>query len=313
MKEAKKYEIHFAPLQGFTDWIYRNTYDHFFGNIDTWYTPFVRVEKGNKFRNRDLRDIDPVNNTVTHLIPQLLPGNSEELRLLSSLLSEKGYQQADINLGCPFPLIVGQKKGAGMLPYPERVEALLETIRQIPEIQFSVKMRLGWEDPEECLKLLSILNDCPLTHITLHARVGKQEYKGDTNPDAFERFYQDCKHPLIYNGDLKNAGDIQQILTRFDGLKGVMIGRGLLSSPFLVKDFYKTDTLSPEYRTAQLKSFHRALFDAYAGHLQDERQLLTKMQGLWEYFIPETDHKILKKIKKATRISQYNDAIALAL
>lgn len=313
MKEAGKYEIHFAPLQGFTDWIYRNTYDRFFGDIDTWYTPFVRVEKGNKFRNRDLRDIDPVNNTVSHLVPQLLPGNSEELHLLSSLLSEKGYQQADINLGCPFPLIVGQKKGAGMLPYPERIQVLLETIRQIPEIQFSVKMRLGWENPEECLKLLPILNDCPLTHITLHARVGKQQYKGETNPDAFERFYQDCKHPLIYNGDLKSAGDIQQILTRFGQLRGVMIGRGLLSSPFMIKDFYKIENLSAENRTAQLKSFHKALFDAYAAHLQDERQLLTKMQTLWEYFLPETDHKILKKIKKSTRLSQYNDAIIQAL
>lgn len=200
-----------------------------------------------------------------------------------------------------------------MLPYPERIQVLLETIRQIPEIQFSVKMRLGWENPEECLKLLPILNDCPLTHITLHARVGKQQYKGETNPDAFERFYQDCKHPLIYNGDLKSAGDIQQILTRFGQLRGVMIGRGLLSSPFMIKDFYKIENLSAENRTAQLKSFHKALFDAYAAHLQDEHQLLTKMQTLWEYFLPETDHKILKKIKKSTRLSQYNDAIIQAL
>lgn len=309
MENIKMCEIHFAPLQGYTDWIYRNAYDRFFGGVDAYYTPFVRVEKGNMFRRKDLRDIEPANNQVARLIPQLLPGSGEELVRLSSLLTEKGYAFADINLGCPFPMIVGKNKGAGMLPYPGLVRELLETACKIPGLRFSVKMRLGWSDPEECLRLLPLLNELPLEHITLHARTGKQQYKGITDPEAFGRFYEECRHPLFYNGDLGSVEDITLILKRFEKLKGVVIGRGLLASPFLVKDFRGGETFAAEERLERLKAFHKALFEEYAGYLQDEHQLLVRMKSLWDYFLPETDRHILKQIKKANRLSQYNEAI----
>lgn len=66
-----------------------------------------------------------------------------------SLFIEKGYQEADINLGCPFPMLARRHNGCGMLPYPEEVKALLsEAIDRHPDIRFSVKLRLGWEQAE---------------------------------------------------------------------------------------------------------------------------------------------------------------------
>lgn len=171
--------------------------------MEVYYTPFIRVEKG-ALRKRDLRDIEPETNTVADLIPQILPGSADEFRLLTDAVGEKGYRQIDINLGCPFPMIAGKHKGAGMLLYPAQVAEVLAPIAEYPEIQFSLKMRLGWENASECMVLVELLNTLRLSRIALHARTGKQQYKGHPDLEAFQGFYELCQHPLYYNGDIES-------------------------------------------------------------------------------------------------------------
>ena len=173
-------------------------------------------------------------------------------------------------------------------------------------------MRLGWENPEECLSLLPVLNDTPLTAVILHARVGTQEYKGEVNPDAFEAFYNQCKHPLYYNGDVLTLEDIQRVTARFPRLEGVMIGRGLLANPALAMEYLNGKELTSEEKYRKFKLFHAELLAAYAERLQGEHQLVMKMKTFWEYFMPMTDRKILKKIHKSNKLSQYNEALSRA-
>lgn len=306
--ESNRYELHFAPLQGYTDSVSRNAFDRYFGGVDVYYTPFIRIEKGG-FRNRDVREIQPERNSVAELVPQILPGSRDEFCRLTDLVAENGYASVDINLGCPFPLIAGRRKGAGMLPYPDQVAEVLEAIREYPEIRFSLKMRLGWENPSECVSLTDVLNALRLRHITIHARTGKQQYKGAVNPEAFAAFYERSSHPLFYNGDLHSGEEIGRILQKFPLLRGVSLGRGLLSSPFVGKEFKENVTFSEKQRMSAYFSFHEALFSAYSGVLQGEIQVLNKMKTLWEYFLPESDRKWLKCIKKAQRLSQYREAV----
>ena len=267
---------------------------------------FIRIQDRNK---RDLRDIEPETNTVADLIPQILPGSADEFRLLTDAVGEKGYRQIDINLGCPFPMIAGKHKGAGMLLYPAQVAEVLAPIAEYPEIQFSLKMRLGWENASECMVLVELLNTLRLSRIALHARTGKQQYKGHPDLEAFQGFYELCQHPLYYNGGIESLSDIRQILIRFPLLKGVFIGRGLLSSPLLAKEFKGNETFLPEQRMSIYFAFHEELFSAYSQVLQGETQLLVKMKTLWEYFLPETDRKLLKRIKKSTRLQQYTESV----
>lgn len=243
------------------------------------------------------------------MIPQILPGSADEFRLLTDAVGGKGYRQIDINLGCPFPMIAGKHKGAGMLLYPAQVAEVLAPIAEYPEIQFSLKMRLGWENASECMVLVELLNTLRLSRIALHARTGKQQYKGHPDLEAFQGFYELCQHPLYYNGDIESLSDIRQILTRFPLLKGVFIGRGLLSSPLLAKEFKGNETFLPEQRMSIYFAFHEELFSAYSQVLQGETQLLVKMKTLWEYFLPETDRKLLKRIKKSTRLQQYTESV----
>lgn len=306
----KTLPIHFAPLQGYTEVFYRNAHAACFGGVDTYYTPFVRLEKGT-FRRRDVRGIEPENNQVPHLIPQLIASTAEKAEAILALFIERNYREVDINLGCPFPILAKRHNGSGILPYPEEVKALLDIILKHPQISFSVKMRLGWEQPDECLKLAPILNELPLRQITLHPRLGKQQYKGEVDMNAFSEFERINQHPLIYNGDINSVEDIQRISEEHPSLAGVMIGRGLLANPAMAIEYKEQRMLSPDEKREKLRSMHTSLYDQYSVQLEGgEAQLLNKMKTFWEYPAPTMDRKLMKAIHKSTNISKYNQAVA---
>ncbi|MEG1402741.1 tRNA-dihydrouridine synthase family protein [Bacteroides sp.] len=303
--------LHFAPLQGYTEAPYRDAHATVFGGIDTYYTPFVRIERG-EFRRKDTRDIEPENNHVAHLVPQLIASDVEKAKTILALFIEKGYREVSINLGCPFPILAKRHNGSGMLPYPEEVKALLAIVEQHPEIRFSVKMRLGWENSEECLALAPLLNDLPLEHIALHARLGKQQYKGEVDLDAFAAFADVCQKPLIYNGDLLTVEGIQQIEKRFPQLAGIMIGRGLLANPALAMEYKTGVSLSPEELREKLRTLHAAVYARYEEQLQGgDEQLLHKIKPFWDYLEPALDRKVWKAIHKSGSLNKYQAAVRL--
>ncbi|MDE6799786.1 MAG: tRNA-dihydrouridine synthase family protein [Phocaeicola sp.] len=302
-------KLYAAPLQGFTEAPWRNLHQELFGGIDAYYTPFVRIEKG-AFRNKDVRDIAPENNTVSRLVPQLIAASPAELERLATLFTECGYREVDINLGCPFPLMAGKHKGSGILPYPSEVEALLKELPHYPELSFSVKMRLGWECADEWRALLPLLNAAPLRQITLHPRVGKQQYKGMVDRASFAAFYAECTHPLVYNGDVLTVDDIRRVEAAFPRLEGIMLGRGLLANPALAEKYVSGNALSTEALYERVKALHARLFQHYETCLQGDAQLLSKLKPYWEYLLPEADRKIRKEIKKATTVGKYLAAVA---
>ena len=303
--------IHFAPLQGYTDAIYRSAHALIFGGIAIYYTPFVRLEPGD-FRRKDVRELDADNNRGVNLTPQLIASTPEKILRILALFIEKGYKNVDINLGCPFPTLAKRHNGAGLLPYPDEVKALLmAAIEAHPEIQFSVKMRLGGEDANECMALLPLLNSLPLSHITMHPRLGKQQYKGEVDLEAFQRFYAECEKPLIYNGDLLTLDDIDTISNRFPRLGGLMIGRGLLANPALAIEYQQGAPLSPKEKIEKIRLLHADVFSQYGNLLEGgDLQLLTKMRTFWEYLLPDGDRKAKKVIHKTSKLSNYQAAVS---
>lgn len=303
--------IHFAPLQGYTDAIYRSAHARIFGGIASYYTPFVRLEHGD-FRRKDVRELDADNNRGVNLTPQLIASTPKKILRILALFIEKGYKNVDINLGCPFPTLAKRHNGAGLLPYPDEVKALLmAAIEAHPEIRFSVKMRLGWEDANECMALLPLLNSLPLSHITMHPRLGKQQYKGEVDLEAFQRFYAECEKPLIYNGDLLTLDDIETISNRFPRLSGLMIGRGLLANPALAIEYQQGTPLSPKEKIEKIRLLHADVFSQYGNLLEGgDLQLLTKMRTFWEYLLPDGDRKAKKVIHKTSKLSNYQAAVS---
>ena len=300
--------IHFAPLQGYTDDVYRRIHHDLFGGITTYYTPFVRMEGGG-VRSKDMRDIRPEFNEGVPVVPQIIVKSMKEFEYLTNVVEEKGYQEIDINMGCPFPMQAKHGRGSGLLAHTDFIQEISQAIQEKKHLHFSVKMRLGWESQEEWKPVLDILNDTPLRQITLHPRIGTQQYKGKTDIEAFAEFYARCKHPLIYNGDITTLEDIQSIETTYPNLAGIMIGRGLLARPSLATEYALGKESPWETRRNQLHEFHNRLMAHYETTANSEAQVHNRMRLFWEYMEEEIGRKTYKKLMKAGNLKNYLAAV----
>lgn len=304
-----KYQVHFAPLQGYTDHIYREAHAKAFGGVDTYYTPFVRWDKGT-FRSKDIRDLMPERNQYVQPVPQLIAATAEEFRQLAALFRTYGYRKADINLGCPFPMQARLHRGAGILPFPEEISDILTLLPHFPEICFSVKLRLGWSKSEEIRAILPLLNTSSLRHITLHPRLGIQQYKGEIDWSAFAFVYENCLLPLVYNGDLKTSDEIACLVERFPRLQGIMLGRGLLAHPWLAAEWKERKEWTEEEKREKLRFFHELLVEGYQTVLEGgEAQVVAKLKTVWDYLLPEAEKKLRKRVLKSITLPSYLRAV----
>ena len=301
-------KIYSAPLQGFTEAVWRNVHAAVFGGIDGYYTPFLRFEHG-EIRSKDIRDVERKNNSVENLVPQVIAANPDEMRPLLEFIANEGYARVDINMGCSFPLQMRKRHGAGLLPHPELVAELMKEVALHPEFSFSVKMRLGCNSKDEWKELISILNDAPLRHITMHPRLGIEQYKKPVDIDAFAEFYAACKHPVIYNGDLNTLADINRIEQQFPELKGIMLGRGLLSNPALGIEYRTGQELTNAEQGNLVRRMHDEMMRQLTPRLQGNTQFLSKMKPYWEYLLPAMLKRDKKAILKATTIEKYLSAV----
>ena len=304
------YKIEFAPLQGYTDAIYRTIHNKVFGGINSFYSPFIRLEKG-EVRQKDIKDILPENNENINLVPQIIVNSNEEFLKLTESVCNLGYKRIDINMGCPFPLQTKKGRGAALLQNTKHLEDIVESINSINDIDFSIKMRLGMDSAEDAKGALEIINKAKLHHLTIHPRIAKQQYKGEIDYQTFDYIYQNCLHPIIYNGDILSQEDIYNIINIYPKIEGIMIGRGLLAKPYLAMELNKTIRLSVSERLSMIMKLHDAIYDHYSSVMQGEHQLLLKMKTFWEYLDEEIGKKPYKAIKKSVNIKKYELAIRL--
>lgn len=304
------YKIEFAPLQGYTDAIYRTMHNKVFGGINSYYSPFIRLEKG-EVRQKDIKDILPENNENINLVPQIIVNSNEEFLKLTESVCNLGYKRIDINMGCPFPLQTKKGRGAALLQNTKHLEDIVESINSINDIDFSIKMRLGMDSAEDAKGALEIINKAKLHHLTIHPRIAKQQYKGEIDYQTFDYIYQNCLHPIIYNGDILSQEDIYNIINIYPKIEGIMIGRGLLAKPYIAMELNKTIRLSVSERLSMIMKLHDAIYDHYSSVMQGEHQLLLKMKTFWEYLDEEIGKKPYKAIKKSVNIKKYELAIRL--
>ena len=301
-------EIHFAPLQGYTDFEYRRIHARHCGGVDTYYTPFIRWEKGG-IREKDIKDILPENNEGLHLVPQIICADTDEFNRLADTIQEHGYEEMDLNMGCPAPMQTKLMRGSGILPYPTRVSALLKEMERRPEVRFSAKMRLGLEEKEEWRELSGMLNSSCLKHLTVHPRIGKQMYKGEVDMDAFNEVYSSIHIPIIYNGDVTSMEQVSYLLERYPGLHGIMMGRGLLARPTLAQECLMGKEMPHEERMSILMQMHEDMLGYCTRKYKVDSQILLHIHAFWEYQESQLERKTWKKIMKAGNMKNYLEAI----
>ena len=301
--------ISFAPLQGYTDAACRRFHNQVYGDcIDFYYTPFIHLHNGEP-RHRDIRDIEPGNNQGINIVPQIICRDANEFHTLVNAVIATSHTHIDINMGCPFPPQSRKGRGSGLLVHPDAVSEIASAIDQYPQLTFSIKMRLGLDNPQQAIDLLPIFNQARLTHITMHPRIGTQQYKGTVDMQSFALFMAKCEKPVIYNGDITTPEQIDIIAEQYPNLHGIMIGRGLLARPSLALEYKQGITLGQEEQIERVLELHTLLYEHYNAVLQGDAQLLTKIKTFWDHLELLIGHKPHKAIKKATSIAKYNAAV----
>ena len=301
--------ISFAPLQGFSDYVYRSLFSEIFPGVDEFYIPYITLQSDGTLRKSHLREIAPENNKEPKVIPQILAGNAEEFLFLAQLLEKKGYSEINLNLGCPYPMVAKRGKGSGLLPTPYKIRAMLERSIPLLDSSLSIKMRSGYFEENEFIKVLEVLNTFPLKKIIFHPRTGKQLYKGEANVSLFNEALKRSKHPLSYNGDIFTKPDFEQLKARYPNLNDIMIGRGILSNPFLPAEI--KGILIQEDKTDLLYQFHNRIFEKHHSLQEGDSHILNKMLSFWEYLSHsfQNPHKVYKLIKKAKNRKKYEAAV----
>ena len=300
-----------SPLQGFTDFRFRNAFHKHFGGIDTFYSPYIKLNGKLMVKGSYERDILPENNSTLEVIPQIITNDAEEFLFVAKYIQQFGYKELNWNLGCPYPMVAKCGMGSGLIKNTDQIENILKRVHNETDIIVSMKMRMGYENPTEILDVFPILEQYPIKNIAIHARIGKQLYKGGVDLDSFQKCLDTSKQKIYYNGDITSVAKFKELQERFPSIDHWMIGRGLIADPFLPSMIKNDTTEYPKNRLEIFEAFHDEIYREYDAYLQGPTPIRMKMLGFWEYFSESFSNpqKTFKKIKKAGNSKNYEAAV----
>ena len=301
-------KYYLAPLEGITGYIYRNTYEKYFHNINKYFTPFIVPNKSRSFNTKELKDTLPENNKGMNTVPQILTNDSEGFSTLSGKLQQLGYNEVNLNLGCPAGTVVSKNRGSGFLAKREELDMFLDEIFKINNMKISIKTRIGKDNSEEFYELIKIYNKYPIEELIIHPRTQKDFYGNKPNLEVFKDALALSINPVCYNGDIFTVGDNNKFIKQFPEVKTVMLGRGIIANPGLMNEIKSNFNIDKEV----LKDFHDEILDKYIELLKEDKNSMLKMKEIWSYmiYIFSDSKKYAKKIKKSQKLSDYKEAVS---
>ena len=289
---------YFAPMEGITDAPYRKVHHSFFPGLDAYYMPFISPTMHRTLTNRESRDLPVADSVPFRAVPQILTKVPEDFLWAAEQCAQRGYDEVNLNVGCPSGTVVSKGKGAGMLADPEKLDAFLDQVFESAPLPVSVKTRLGIAETEEFPKILEVFNRYPIKELTIHPRVRKQFYKGGVDMEMFRYALDNSKNPLCYNGNLRILSEVRAFEAEFPQVEAVMIGRGLVGNPAMFR---------PGTGAEQIRAFHDTLLETYIETFGSARNAIFRLKENWHcmIFLFEDSEKLWKKLRKTTDIAEY--------
>lgn len=304
-------QIYMAPFQGITGQVFRACYAKHFQGVDSMYTPyFAGINHGSRLSEKKKNELQSIFENGIRIIPQILSKDAEEIIRFAGILKNLGFEELNWNLGCPYPQVANKKRGSGMLTYPALVAEILEKVFTEIKIGFSVKCRIGYFSPDEIDELVPVFNRFPLYELIIHPRIGKQLYSGTADSEKFAHIANQLRMPVVYNGDIFTVEDFIRLQNKFPSVTHWMIGRGILSDPFLPARIKGIEL--PLNPSLHLRRFVDDLYIQYRKQSVDNLAILGFMKEYWRYLSESFNdpHKILKKIKKTRSFDEYEETVA---
>lgn len=303
-------KFYFAPMEGITIHKYRNLCNEMFPYIDKFFSPFLVTKTKTILNAKELRDIIPENNEGLSLVPQVLTNNAEDFILMIRELEKLGYQEVNLNLGCPSGTVVSKFRGAGFLAKPEELDIFLAKVFDTfagTDMKLSIKTRIGKDAPEEFYHLMEIYNKYEMLELIIHPRTQKDYYKNKPNLEIFADALKSSKNPVCYNGNIFNVKDYEKFTEEFPEVTTIMLGRGMICNPALVAEILGKERMTKEI----IREFHNRIYGEYKQMYSGEKNILFRMKELWCYMIylfQEKD-KHQKKVMKSKNLQEYEAAI----
>ena len=304
-------QIYTAPFQGITGQVFRTCYAKHFSGVDKLFTPyFASINNEKRLPERKLMELSHLKENGIQVIPQILSKDADEIIRFAKLIEQLGFTELNWNLGCPYPQVANKKRGSGMLPYPSLVAEIMENVFAEIKINFSIKCRTGYFSPDEIDELVPVFNRFPLSELIIHPRIGKQLYSGTADPEKFAHIENQLRMPVVYNGDIFSKEDFIGLQQKFPSVTHWMIGRGILSDPFLPARI--KGLALPADEKKQLRKFIENLYLEYRRSTNDSLATIGFMKEYWRYLSEsfENPHKVLKKIKKTRSFDEYEEVVA---
>lgn len=300
-------KYYLAPMEGITEYIYRNSYEKFFGNVDKYFTPFIVPNESRSLKTKELVDVLPENNKGMNIVPQILTNDAEGFINTSRKLQQLGYSEVNLNLGCPAKTVVSKNRGSGFLAKREELDSFLDEIFKIDDMKISIKTRIGKDNPEEFYELIKIYNKYPLEELIIHPRTQKDFYGNKPNLNIFRDALSLSNNPVCYNGDIFTINDYNKLVADFPEINTVMLGRGILANPGLINVIKNNINTSKNI----LKDFHDEILNRYIEVFPEDTYAINRMKELFGYmiYIFSDNKEYVKKIRSAQKLSDYTEAV----
>ena len=320
-------KYYLAPLEGITTYIYRRAYHQHFTAMDKYFTPFLVPHTKKGFSTKEKNDVMPEHSPGMNLVPQIMSNQAESFLHTVEKLKVYGYEEVNLNLGCPSKTVVSKGRGSGFLADPEGLDRFLDEIFKKCDVKISIKTRIGKDAPEEFVRLLDIYNQYPVEELIIHPRVQKDFYKNQPDLDVFRDAVEGSKIPLCYNGDIFTPESHDEMRREFPQVDTFMLGRGILMNPALLDiicmgektEVEKAETLRKiQSADRYKKKIHAFLEQIKCDYLEvgmGEKNTLFKLKELWAYMgqnAPDAK-KALKRIRKSQSMADYDSASREAL
>lgn len=295
---------YFAPMEGITDSIYRRLHHKYFGGVDRYYMPFFSPTIHRTLTHKEDRELPFADSEPFTAVPQILTKVAEDFLWAAEICRDRGYNEVNLNLGCPSGTVVSKGKGSGMLRDPETLDTFLEKIFAKSPLPISIKTRLGLENSEEFPAILEVFNRYPIKELTIHPRVRKQFYDGNVHIKMFQYALENSLYRLCYNGDLGSKDSIVAFTRNYSQVDAVMLGRGLIGDPGM---------LQPNGTDIRvLEAFHNELLDTYTETFDGGRNAMFRLKENWHFLIEhfENSEKLWKRLRKTTDLAEFRSVTA---
>ena len=295
-----------APMQDVTDLAFMTLMARY-GGPDVYWTEYLRVHSVSTPEKWIVQSINE-NATGRPIIAQIIGNDIPALIRTAKFLEKLPIAAVDLNLGCPAPVVYKKCAGGGLLREPRRVDALLGALREAVTIPFTVKTRIGFDDPRVFAELLPIFARHSLDLLTVHARTVLEMYRSEVHYDFIARAVAAMPCPVLANGNVHSAAKAAEVL-RLTGARGLMIGRGAIRNPWLftqIRQHQRGEPLSVP-RGSDVLGYVRALYDAICSPDVRESAQVQKMKKYLNFvgLGIDADGKFLHQIRRVTTRGEF--------